>query len=221
MATTPGATKRARLSTWPSVWSLSRPSPSQITLRAPSASRQRRLGRRLGPAAVAVGVEQALAGGEHRALAVVVERPALEHEVVARQRRAGRGGHLLGHALVALQHIFAAPAVEAERRGVAGGRKIGPVSRSQMSPNSPGSDLDPGDAAPAAPRRVRAAASPQTISRTRSPPGRPGRATSAATSACAAARSSSQSSAMAREAEPDGAVRRPFGGDEGGHGALR
>ena len=72
-ATTPGATKRARLSTWPSVWSLSRPSPSHSTFLRAQRLGQRGLGVGLGPAGVAVGVEQALAGGQHRALAVVVD----------------------------------------------------------------------------------------------------------------------------------------------------
>jgi hypothetical protein len=61
----PGATKRATVSTWPSVWSLSRPSPSQMTAR-------RRGTRAAAPrspcvhrGAVAVGVEQALARGQH------------------------------------------------------------------------------------------------------------------------------------------------------------
>ena len=40
--TTPGATKRATVSTCPSVWSLMRPSPSQRTFSAPRASRSRR-----------------------------------------------------------------------------------------------------------------------------------------------------------------------------------
>ena len=42
IATRPGATNRARLSTWPSVWSLSRPEPSQMILLKPRSSLSRR-----------------------------------------------------------------------------------------------------------------------------------------------------------------------------------
>ena len=87
-----------------------RPAPARSAASA-SASVQPRL---------RLGLSRHWRGGQHRALAVVVERAALEHEVVARQRRAGRRGDLLGDAVVARQHVLAAPAVEAERRRAAG-----------------------------------------------------------------------------------------------------
>jgi hypothetical protein len=96
---------------------------------------QRRLGGLLGPAGIAVGVQQALAGGQQRAQAVVLDRAALEDEAVAGQGRAGGGGDLGGDLVIALQLVLAAPAVEAEAGGAPSLRKIGPVSRSQMSPN--------------------------------------------------------------------------------------
>ena len=79
--TRPGATKRAMLSMWPSVWSFFRPSSSQMTFferRRPRPSAG--FGLRLRPA-VAVGVEQRLARRQDGALAVVVDRAALQHEV--------------------------------------------------------------------------------------------------------------------------------------------
>ena len=64
IATRPGATKRARLSTWPSVWSFIRPRRARPRAR----SRGRRSSRcsisSRGQAGVAVGVEQALLGGD-------------------------------------------------------------------------------------------------------------------------------------------------------------
>ena len=49
--------------------------------------------------------------------AVVINRPALKDEVIRGQRRAGGGGDLGGHLVVALQLVLAAPAVEAEAGG--------------------------------------------------------------------------------------------------------
>ena len=88
---------------------------------------------------VAVGVEQALLGGDDRARAVAVDRAAFEDPVGLGEGQAGARGQPLADVLVAVEIVFAAPAVEAEalRPAVACRvpRTIGPVSRSQMSPN--------------------------------------------------------------------------------------
>ena len=81
MATRPGATKRARLSTWPSVWSFIRPAsePDHAleaeVARAAAASISSRV------SVIAVGVEQALLGGDDGARAVAVDRAAFEDPV--------------------------------------------------------------------------------------------------------------------------------------------
>ncbi len=75
---------------------------------------QRPLGGRLVPSGVAVLVEQTLARGQDRALAVMVDGPALEHEAMGQEPRPGVARDLRRHILVTLQHVFAAPPVEAE-----------------------------------------------------------------------------------------------------------
>ena len=91
-------------------------------------------------AGIAVGVEQALLGGEHGARCR--RRRSRRPRGSSRPwRRAGRrpSAEPLADVVVAGQVIFAAPAVEAEARAAAARcrcrRTIGPVSRSQMSPN--------------------------------------------------------------------------------------
>ena len=66
---------------------------------------------------IAVGVEQALLGGHHQARAVAIERPAFEHPIRRAQFKPGIGGQLGTDRLVAVHHIFPAPAVEAEPPG--------------------------------------------------------------------------------------------------------
>ena len=68
------------------------------------------------PGRVAVRVQQALAGGQHRPLPVMIQRPALHDEVVPRQRHARMFADLTGDPFVARHVIFPAPAVELERR---------------------------------------------------------------------------------------------------------
>src|SRR6478609_8890962 len=93
-ATTPGATKRARLSTWPSVWSFSKPSPSQMVVLTP----------RLSPSLASTS-------------SVVVLGAAFQDQVVDQPAAARGGGQLLGDGVVVLQFVLAAPAVEAEGAG--------------------------------------------------------------------------------------------------------
>ena len=104
--------------------------------------------------------------------AVVIQRPALEHEVVALSARAGGAADLLGHRLVAFQHILAAPAVEPEAPAASpsvqgrsdpcrAARRRRTRRRTISTPLTPASR----------PLAASAAASPQTSSRTRSPPG--------------------------------------------------
>ena len=119
MATRPGATKRARLSTWPSVWSLSRPSPSQTTRSHPRSRCEPLLDLLPVEARVAVGVEQALFGGQERARSVAVDRAAFENPVGLRVGQGRQRREPLADAVVAGQVIFAAPAVEAEALGAA------------------------------------------------------------------------------------------------------
>ena len=89
-------------------------------------------------AGVAVGVQQALFGAQHRALAVDVDRAALEHD----RRRVARAAlhleHLARDALVALPGGVQAPGapaprveppVDAAHRPVAPVTKLGPTSR--------------------------------------------------------------------------------------------
>jgi hypothetical protein len=78
---------------------------------------QRRLGGLLGPAGIAVGVQQALAGGQQRAQAVVLQRAALEDEVVAGPGPRRRPAIWSATVVIALQLVLAAPAVEAEAGG--------------------------------------------------------------------------------------------------------
>ena len=89
------ATKRVRSSTWPSVSSPSMPSPSQRICVTPNDVAQHALDVGARERRVAVRVQQALLGGEQRALAVHLDRAALEHDVGLREaRHAERLGHL-------------------------------------------------------------------------------------------------------------------------------
>src|SRR5260221_1277960 len=63
---------------------------------------------------VAVGVQKALLGREHRARTVAVDRPALEYPLGLGEREGGAACQPLADIVVALQVIFATPAVEAE-----------------------------------------------------------------------------------------------------------
>ena len=71
---------------------------------------ERRFGLRLGPA-VAVRVEQRLPRGQHRALAVVVDGAALQHEVEALDGRIGDARNVVADRRVIGQIVLAAPAV--------------------------------------------------------------------------------------------------------------
>ena len=98
-----------------------RPSSIQMTLRAPNASASAASACRLGPA-VAVGIEQRLPRRQDRALAVVVDRAAFEHEVEAADGRAGEARDVVADGGVVGQVVLAAPAVglEAQRDGAVG-----------------------------------------------------------------------------------------------------
>ena len=144
MTTTPGAMKRAMLSTWPSVWSLARPSPSQISFSRPRAVAQAFV---RCPIWLRSGL-RFLFSRHWR----VVSAGALPIHVDANRLPAPkslvmRDAHRLDNAMkgatsvVAVQHILAAPAVEKKtrRRQTVASRtftKIGAVSRNQMSPNT-------------------------------------------------------------------------------------
>ena len=108
--TRPGPTKRAMLSIWPSVWSFFRPSSIQMIFLAPKASPSAASACALRPA-VAVGVEQRLARGQHRALAVVVDGAAFQHEVEALHGRIGDARDVVADRRVVRQIVLAAPAV--------------------------------------------------------------------------------------------------------------
>ena len=83
----------------------------------------------LGHRRVAIGVEKALLGRHHRAGTVTVDRAAFQHPVAIADLRADRLAEPQPDRVVALQIVFAAPAVEVEvaclfavqqdRRGVA------------------------------------------------------------------------------------------------------
>jgi hypothetical protein len=133
---------------------------------------------------VAIGIEQALLGGDGKPGAVDIDRAAFEDPVGMADGEARGLRQADGEIVVARQVIFAAPAVEAEI-------EIGPVSRSQMSPNGWRSTSMPGPAMAAAASADSSSAATRT---TRSPaPSRTARAKST-TSLRAGARSSSQRS---------------------------
>ena len=115
--TTPGATKRATVSTCPSVWSLMRPSPSQRTRLGAEAVPEPPLDRCLGEPRVAVRVQEALARRQERPLAVGLDGAPFEDELVAERGEARRRGDAHRDLAVAGQVVLAAPAVERERRG--------------------------------------------------------------------------------------------------------
>ena len=147
-------------------------------------------------AGVAVGVEQALLGGEDGARSVAVDRAAFEDPVGRGRAGRPRRSEALADRVVAGQVIFAAPAVEGEvdcaRRSAPLPRTIAPVSRSQMSPNGSTITLAKG----ARRARLRGRISSAATSHTSSPaPSAWTAAANAATSAWAGARSSSHSSA--------------------------
>ena len=127
--TTPGATKRATVSTCPSVWSLIRPSPSQRTFSAPRPSPRRRSRARLRETRVAVRVQEALARRQERPLAVGLDGAPLEDELVAERAEARRLGDAHRDLGVARQVVLAAPAVEGER----GGRDLARFATSRRS----------------------------------------------------------------------------------------
>ena len=85
-STCPGAMKAQMLSTWPSVSSSSTsPCPSQTTVWTPSSSLQPPRDLVLRQLRVALRVQQALLGGDQRALAVDGDRAALEDQVAWRR----------------------------------------------------------------------------------------------------------------------------------------
>src|SRR5262245_42671182 len=67
----------------------------------------------LGPA-IAVGVQQDLAGGEDGALAIMLNRAAFQHEAELLHRRASEPGDVVAHAVVAGKVELSSPAVELE-----------------------------------------------------------------------------------------------------------
>ena len=122
--TAPGATKRASVSTWPSVWSLQRPSPSQRMVVDPERVLETRLDRLFRHRGVAVRMQEALPRRQARPLAVHFDRAAFEDP------REAESGELRGfrdsrrHAVVVREHVLTAPAVERERH--AGPRAVFP-----------------------------------------------------------------------------------------------
>ena len=225
MASVPRATKRARLSTWPSVWSLSSPSPSQssaLDARDPRAAAPRR--RLAGQAGIAVGVEQALLGGDARGRCR--RRRSRRLPGPSRPRpRPGRRVSASRRPIVSSpsQLIFAAPAVEAEAWRAARlpplPRMIGPVSRSQMSPNGSSTTVANGRRAR---RAASAAAGSAATSRTSSPsPSAQTARAKAATSVARRLEIVDPEVGMARKADPDQVVRRPFRAAGGGGRAFR
>src|SRR5262249_29260666 len=103
---------------------------------------ERRLGPGLVPVRVAVGIEQALTRGQDRSGPVVIDRPALQYEVVAPESGARMAGDLFGHLLVALQDVLAAPAVEAEAGGVGAVQEDRPGVPKPYVAEAAGDDLD-------------------------------------------------------------------------------
>ena len=168
--------------------------------------------------AVAVGVQQALLGRDHGARAIVVDRPALEHPVGLGEGQAGPRRQALADVLVALKLVLAAPAVEAEAAALVARvllpSTIGPVSRSQMSPN--GSAIDVGERRELS-RALSAAPSCAATSRTDSPsPPAWTASANAATSRSAGLRSPSHSSGSLGNPIHTASWRRPFGERRGG-----
>jgi hypothetical protein len=102
------------LSTWPSVSSSSAsPYGSQIVRSAPSSAAQRRFDLGLGHRRVAVGVHQALGGGDQRAVTVAGDRAALEHHVDRPHRFAPTFGEASGRrGIVVVGQELLAPRVE-------------------------------------------------------------------------------------------------------------
>lgn len=79
---------------------------------APTEAPSFNLGVGLGPAGVAVLVQQALARRQDRALAVVIQGAAFQDEVVTRRRNAGEFGDLIGHLVIMRIVVLAAPAAD-------------------------------------------------------------------------------------------------------------
>ena len=191
--TTPGAANRARLSTCPSVWSFWSPSPSQSTFCAPR-SRAR-------AASATASVQPALRLGLSRHWRVVSTvpspswsraPPSSTASVCRRVAPAAPATWAATSSSCGRSYLPPQP-LNRNPTQASGPRKMGPVSRSQTSPNRPGTISMP--ATPSSRRRASASpASDPVIRRTRSPPG-PARARArASTSSWAGARLSSQRS---------------------------
>ena len=161
---------------------------------------------------VAVGVEQALLGGDDRARSVAVDRAAFQHPVrLGEWAVPAAPGEPFADVLVAIKIVFAAPAIEAEalRRGASAPlpSTIGPVSRSQISPN--GSTIT--SAKGASLRALSAAPSWAATSRTVSPlPPAWTASAKAATSRSRLLEIAKPQLGIARKTDPHGFVRRPF-----------
>ncbi len=179
--------------------------------------RQRRPGRGLAPAGVAVGVQQALARGDDRPLTVVIQRPTLENEAVTVQRHAGGRADLVRDGVVMLELVLSAPAVEAEGggRGRSGTEDRPGVAQPDVAePAVDDLDIgDPGKTRPGVIQRVRLADHQLDEFPARSRQGAdqgldlgPGRFEVLLPQL-----------AVAGPADPHGAVWRPFGGDGSGH----
>ena len=108
--------------------------------------RQRGPGLRLRPSGVAVGVQQALAGGDDRPLPVVIQRAAFQNEAMTVQRHARDHADLVRDRVVMLKLILPAPAIEAEGSGP---RRTRPENRSGVAQpdiaEAPVDHLDIGD----------------------------------------------------------------------------
>ncbi len=165
--TTPGATKRAMSSTWPSVSSPSMPSPSQITCFARQEFGEQPLHRVARAAAAAVRIEQARLGGEHGAERR--RRRCRRPRAPCRRRKRGRPrifSTCTRHGVVHLPAgILPAPVVEAE---IAERRAIRPASprRSGRDRDTRRPSSDSGGSARCDPDRRRPRGSP----RARCPP---------------------------------------------------
>ena len=162
-------------------------------------------------ARIAVRVEQALLGGDGEAGAVDVDRAALQDPVAADRLDAGAFGQAQPDRVVALQLIFAAPAVEAEASRLAGPacpsgrsarcraarcRRTAPEAPSRTAPARGPPGPKPDRPRPGAPPRPRRRHGPPRR-RPRPPPRR--------------LEIVLPQLGVARKADPDPFMRRPFG----------
>ena len=114
----PGATKRAIVSTCPSVWSFSRPSlEPEHPLDAEGVARGPPRSVRCDSPGLRFGLSRHCRVVRQRALAVHLDRAALEHPREAEGRASARRRRSRAETAVVVQeHVLAAPAVEARSR---------------------------------------------------------------------------------------------------------